>query len=78
MSKGSNLALAAAGVGVVLIGSKYLRPRMDLHDKVVLITGGSRGLGLAMAEAFARKGAKLAICAVDQEELDRARNHLAP
>ena len=33
----------------------------DSQDKVVLITGGSRGLGKAMAHGFAAQGAKLAI-----------------
>ncbi|MEC8600169.1 MAG: SDR family NAD(P)-dependent oxidoreductase, partial [Pseudomonadota bacterium] len=33
----------------------------DFQDKVVLITGGSRGLGKAMAHGFAAQGAKLAI-----------------
>jgi NAD(P)-dependent dehydrogenase (short-subunit alcohol dehydrogenase family) len=34
-----------------------------LHDKVTLITGASRGLGRALAIAYAREGAKIAICA---------------
>ena len=34
---------------------------ISLKDKVVLITGGSRGIGLAMADAFAKEGASLAI-----------------
>ena len=32
---------------------------LDLHGKVVLITGASRGLGFAMAEEFAWEGARL-------------------
>lgn len=38
---------------------------MDLHlaDKVVLVTGGSRGIGLACARAFAAEGARVAIAA---------------
>jgi NAD(P)-dependent dehydrogenase (short-subunit alcohol dehydrogenase family) len=38
----------------------------------VLLTGGSRGLGLALARAFAAQGARLALCARDAEELDAA------
>ena len=49
------------------------RPRtFDLSGKTVLITGGSRGLGLAMAREFAQQGARVAICARDSEEIERA------
>src|SRR5947209_6262267 len=48
----------------------------DLRGKVVLITGGSRGLGLVMAREFARRGAVLGICSRDDGELDRARDDL--
>jgi len=41
-----------------------------------LITGGSRGLGLVMAREFAREGARLALCARDVDELERARADL--
>jgi len=49
----------------------------DLRDKVVLITGGSRGLGLVMARELLREGARVAICARDELELERARGDLA-
>jgi gluconate 5-dehydrogenase len=45
----------------------------DLRGQVALVTGGSRGLGLAMAEALGTAGARLAISARKQEELDAAR-----
>ena len=48
----------------------------DLSGKVALITGGSRGLGLQMAEAIGELGAKLAIIARKQGELDEASAHL--
>jgi hypothetical protein len=48
------LALAAAGIGLIVAGSRLLqRKRADLQGQVVLITGSSRGLGLALAEEFA-------------------------
>src|SRR5690349_3632355 len=60
----------AAGLGTAYVGYRLLRSRLavDLQGKVVLITGGSRGLGLAMAREFAAHGARLAICARDGEE----------
>jgi NAD(P)-dependent dehydrogenase (short-subunit alcohol dehydrogenase family) len=50
---------------------------IHLDGRVVLITGGSRGLGLVTAREFADQGARVAICARDAEELDRARDDLA-
>jgi short-subunit dehydrogenase len=49
------------------------RQTQHLHDHVVLITGASRGLGLLLAREFGRKGCRLAICARDGAELERAR-----
>ena len=48
------------------------RKEANLHGQVALITGGSRGLGLALAEELAAQGCRLAICARDGEELERA------
>lgn len=69
------LIAAAAGVGLVGAAACALRLRRgyDLKGKVVLITGGSRGLGLLMARAFGFEGARVGICARDRGELDRAR-----
>ena len=53
------------------IGERSDRP------PVVLITGGSRGLGLVLARELAREGARIAICARDATELERAREDLA-
>ena len=53
-----------------------LKEMMNLSGKTALITGGSRGLGLQMAEALGELGARLAITARKQHELDAAAEHL--
>jgi NAD(P)-dependent dehydrogenase (short-subunit alcohol dehydrogenase family) len=49
----------------------------SFRGKTVLITGGSRGLGLALAREFAQAGCRLVLCARDPQELERARHDLA-
>ncbi len=69
-----NWKLLATVAGIAVAGELLQRRKMiDLQGKVVLITGSSRGFGLAIAEQFALAGAKLALCARDEEELARAR-----
>lgn len=72
------LAWAAAGAGVLLAGRAVVRRLFgyNLRGKVVLITGGSRGLGLVMAREFAHEGARIVICARKVEELETARADL--
>src|SRR5512141_2363640 len=48
----------------------------DLSGKVALITGGSRGLGLQMAEALGEMGCKVALTARNADELGEAQKHL--
>ena len=48
-----------------------------LDGKTVVITGGSRGIGRAAAELFAREGASLAICARNDQTLQQAANELS-
>jgi short-subunit dehydrogenase len=67
------VVLGAAALATALI-AKGRRVRSNrLRGKVVLITGSSRGLGLAMAEEFARHGARIVLNARDHAELERAR-----
>jgi short-subunit dehydrogenase len=75
--KQAALALAAMGAGGWLI-RRLTRPRrIDLYGKKVLVTGGSRGLGLVLARQLATEGADLIICARDRDELDRASAELS-
>lgn len=68
----------AFGVGAYLAGRAAVRRmrHFDLKDRVVLVTGGSRGLGLLLAREFAERGACVAICARNGTELDRAKKML--
>jgi len=54
-----------------------LKKLLDLTGKVALVTGGSRGLGLQIAEGLGEMGAKLVITARKADELEEARKHLA-
>lgn len=47
-------------------------PLFDLQGKVALVTGGSKGLGLAMARGFAEAGADVIISSRHADELERA------
>lgn len=74
----SFFAWAAAGVGVFLVAraiSKQLS-KFSLSGKVVVITGGSRGLGLILARHLGMRGARLAICARSADDLELARQEL--
>src|SRR5438477_1656193 len=64
--------------GALLIGAwvtaRAIRTaRYTLRDKVAVITGGSRGLGLVLARHICAQGGKVAIIARDPEELERAK-----
>lgn len=77
-NQGDTLKLAAITLGAVALG-KFLWRKMneyDLRGKTVLITGGSRGLGLVLAREFAWNGARVAICARDEQELEEASGDL--
>ena len=69
--------LAAVAAGALVLKSTLNHFfEFDLNGKTVLITGGSRGLGLVMAREFAREGARLVLCARDETELQQAQNDL--
>ena len=70
---------SAVGIGAGFALRAFLRQRraFDLRGRYVLITGGSRGLGLLLAREFAQEGAHLALCARDADELAQARADLA-
>jgi len=79
MTGNQKALLATAGLGIGLLGGRQLFNRKKTEDftgSVVFITGGSRGLGLALAIEFAASGAKIAICARDQQELEKAKAEL--
>src|SRR6478752_5599062 len=70
-----------AGAGALLIGvwvaSRAFRAaRYTLRDKVVLISGGSRGLGLVLARHICDQGGNVALLARDPDELSRAKADL--
>jgi NAD(P)-dependent dehydrogenase (short-subunit alcohol dehydrogenase family) len=70
------LRLGISAVAALALARALLRRSryMDLHGKIVFITGGSRGLGLVLAREFANRGARVAVCARDSQELDRVRS----
>ena len=71
----TNIVKLAAVAGAFLGARALMRTfsEYSFEGKTVLITGGSRGLGLVLARQFAREKARLAICARDEEDLERAR-----
>jgi gluconate 5-dehydrogenase len=50
--------------------AKHIRELFDLTGKTAIVTGGSRGIGVEMAEALAEAGASLMLCARRQEWLN--------
>lgn len=80
MFENKNSLLLGAAVGMSAFSAlavwKKSRRHFDLRNKVVLITGGARGLGLVLAREFAKEGARIAICARNIEELMHAKKDL--
>lgn len=50
---------------------------MKLDGKVVMISGGSKGLGAALARRFVKEGAKVSLCARGEEELEEIERELS-
>jgi len=67
-------ATAAAAAGSVLVARALWNSARfeDFQGRTVLITGGTRGLGLALSEEFVRLGCRVAVCARDEGEVQRA------
>lgn len=74
----STLIGLTIGAVTALAARRALRERhvISFEGRVVVITGGSRGLGLVIARQLAAEGARLCLLARDPEELDRARAQL--
>jgi NAD(P)-dependent dehydrogenase (short-subunit alcohol dehydrogenase family) len=68
----------AAGFGAALVATRLSRARLAIsfEGRVVVITGGSRGLGLIMARLLVDEGARVVLLARDLGELERARTEL--
>lgn len=51
--------------------------RNSLKDKITIITGGSKGIGFQDAKLFLEQGARVAFCAINKKEVEKARKKLA-
>jgi short-subunit dehydrogenase len=72
---GFGVAGTVAGIGAAVVGRelwKRVRAVPGFAGQVVVITGGTRGLGFAIAQEFAMRGANLVICGRDEEILHEA------
>jgi NAD(P)-dependent dehydrogenase (short-subunit alcohol dehydrogenase family) len=72
------LAAGAAAAAVAVRTALRNRHAISFEGRVVVITGGSRGLGLVIARQLANEGARLCLLARDSAELARARDQLPP
>jgi len=77
MKSKTKVALAAGAGALLAWRALSNKSTYDFRGKSVLITGGSRGLGLVLARELAAEGARLTIVARDRAELEQARADLA-
>jgi NAD(P)-dependent dehydrogenase (short-subunit alcohol dehydrogenase family) len=77
-SRWIKLGLMTAGVATLglAVAASRRRPLMSLARKVVLITGGARGLGLVLARKLGHAGARIVICSREADQLQTAREDL--
>ena len=76
---GAGVVGTALGIGAVIAARKLWKQawaREDLQRQVAVITGGSRGLGFAMAQELASRGARLVIAAREEAPLREAEQKL--
>src|SRR3954452_25247880 len=71
-------ATIAGCCGQCILGERRMSDKtlLALDGKLALVTGGSRGIGLQMAEGLGEMGARVIITARKQDELDEAQGYL--
>jgi NAD(P)-dependent dehydrogenase (short-subunit alcohol dehydrogenase family) len=83
MERARRIASFALGVAAVAAGAAltrraaYLADLAQLHDRIVVIVGGTRGLGFALARELAGAGAHVTIAGRDEQTVRRAQDVLA-
>jgi short-subunit dehydrogenase len=68
--------LLAAGAAAAWVATRR-RISFPIRGRVALVTGGSRGLGFVLARELGLRGARVVLCARDEQALERARAALA-
>ncbi|MEP6699615.1 MAG: SDR family oxidoreductase [Verrucomicrobiota bacterium] len=77
MKKNHSFPLAFGAAALMGWGiARLLAPQISFVGKVILITGGSRGLGLVLARELCAEGARVVLLARDKDELQRAHDEL--
>lgn len=59
-----------------ILHSKRTLPCFSMDGKVVVVTGGARGLGLVMSQGLVESGAEVAICDLNRDEAERQAEEL--